>query len=170
MIHTLIVYGTRKGTTENTAYVIGETLILKHGHSVELTNVAKIRKFRHRLDEFDLIIVGSSIISGRWVWRALRFLRKHEFLNQKVALFITAGNTLNREKELGLRKEDLIKEAISKYIDKYLTEFKFTPIAKIAFGGLIIRYGKEKLNSWNREDIESWAIGIGKLVGKKNSK
>jgi menaquinone-dependent protoporphyrinogen IX oxidase len=169
MIHTLIVYGTRRGTTENTANVIGETLILKHNHIVEVTNVRNIRKYKHRLDDFNLIIVGSSIISGRWVRRAIRFLRKYDFINQKVAIFITAGITLNKGLELGLKKEDVIHEAISIYIDKYLPEFKFSPISKMAFGGLIIRSGKEKLNSWIREDIESWAIRLGKLVGKNSN-
>ena len=160
----LIVYGTRRGTTENTANVIAETLILKHGHVVEVTDVKNIRTYKQRLHEFEIIVVGSSIQSGRWVNRALRFLKKHDFINQKVAIFVTAGGILNKEKKYGMKKEDVIHEAICNYIDRFLPNFRFTPVSKMAFGGMVIRSGKEKFNSWNREDIEAWAINLGKIL------
>ena len=167
MIRTLIIYGTRKGTTETTAQVLAETLILKHKHSVELANIKKIRKYKKRLDEFQTIIVGSSIVYGRWKQSVLRFLKKYDFQNQHVALFVTAGATMNKEKEYGMSREEVRNEAIKNYIDVYRPEFLFTPIAETAFGGMVIRSGKEKFNSWNREDIESWAIHLGNIILKK---
>jgi menaquinone-dependent protoporphyrinogen IX oxidase len=164
MKRTLIVYGTRKGTTKNTADVIAETLIIKHGHVVEITNVKNIKAYKRRLNEFDNFIVGSSIQSGRWVSRALRFLKKYDFKNQKVAIFVTAGGTLYKEKRLGLKKEEVITEAIHNYIDRYLPKFRFSPVSEMAFGGSVIRSGKEKYNSWNRDDIEAWAISLGKIL------
>ncbi len=170
MIRTLIIYGTRKGTTETTAQVLAETLILKHKHNVELTNIKKIRKYKKRLDEFQNIIVGSSIVYGRWKPSVLNFLRKNDFHNQNVALFVTAGATMNKEKEYGMSREEVRNEAIKNYIDIYLPEFLFTPITKTAFGGMVIRSGKKKFNSWNREDIESWAIHLGKITSKTRVK
>jgi menaquinone-dependent protoporphyrinogen IX oxidase len=164
MKHTIIVFGTRKGMTENTVNVIAETLIQKHHHNVEIANVKDIRKYKHRLSEFDNLIVGSSIKSGRWVSSALRFLKKNTFAGKSVAIFVTAGGTLNKEKKYGMKKEDVIDEAISKYIDLYLPKFSFTPISKMAFGGRVVRSGKEKYNSWNRKDIETWAIELGKML------
>ena len=167
MDRTLIIFGTRKGTTENTVRVIAETLVLKHKHQVEITNINSIRKFRKRLGEFNNLIVGSSIVSGRWKSSVLRFLKKHRFRDQKIALFVTAGGTMNKENKYGYSREQAREEAIHNYIDKYLEQFDFTPIAKTAFGGMVIRSGKEKFNSWNREDIEAWAIQLGKLFAGK---
>ena len=163
MKRTLIVYGTRKGTTENTAQVIGETLILKHKHHVEMMNIRQIRRVNRRLREFDNLIVGSSIVSGRWKWIVLWFLKRNTFKGLKVALFVTAGDTMNKTKKYGIYKEDARQEAVENYIDKYLDQFPFTPVAKTAFGGMVVRSGKEKYNSWVREDIESWAISLGKV-------
>ncbi len=166
MNRTLIIYGTRKGTTETTARVIAETLVLKHKHDVELTDIKKIRKFKKRLDEFNTLVVGSSIVAGRWKSSVLHFLKKHDFQNQKIALFVTAGSTMNKENAQGLSRKQARDEAIHKYIDCYLDKFAFTPLAKTAFGGMVIRSGREKFNSWNREDIESWAIRLGKILSK----
>lgn len=163
MDRTLIIYGTRKGTTENTVRVIAETLVLKNKHHVEITNISNIRKFRKRFGEFNNLIIGSSIVSDRWKPSVLRFLKRYSFQDQKIALFVTAGGTMNKEKKYGYSREQARKEAIQKYIDKYLFEFDFSPVDKTAFGGMVIRSGKEKFNSWNRDEIESWAIQLGKL-------
>jgi hypothetical protein len=81
-----------------------------------------------------------------------------------VAVFVTAGGTLNKEKKYGMKKEEVIAEAVHNYIDKYLPKFRFVPVSKMAFGGHVIRKEKEKYNSWKREDIEAWVISLGKLL------
>ena len=163
MKRTLIIFATRKGTTENTAKVIAETLLLRHKHHVEIVNIKSMKKFKNALNDFDNIIVGSSIVSGKWVSRSLRFLKKNSFQNQKVAVFVTAGGTLHKQSKYGISKKEAVDEAITNYIDKYLPQFKFSPISKIAFGGRVVRSGIEKYNSWNRNDIEKWALDLGKL-------
>ena len=163
MKRTLIIYGTRKGTTEMTARVIAEILILKHGHDVELTSIGRIRRYRRHLDEFNNLVVGTSIISGRWVRRVLRFLKRHTFDNQQVALFVTAGNTLNKAVKNEIPKHEAVQEAIQNYIDMHLNEFMFEPVSKMAFGGILKR-GEKKFNSWNREDIEAWAVHLGNIL------
>lgn len=163
MKQTLIIFGTRKGTTETTAKVLAETLMLKHKHHVEIVNVKSIKKYKKKLHDFDNLIMGSSIVSGKWVSRALRFLKKNSFQNQQVAIFVTAGGTLNKQSKYGLSKEEAVSEAVTNYIDKYLPRFKFVPVSKIAFGGRVVRSGIERYNSWNRDDIEHWANKLGKL-------
>lgn len=116
MRRTLIIFGTRRGTTEYTAQVIAETLILKFRHRVELVNIKRIRRYRKRFNEFDNIIVGTSIVRDRWIRRVLRFLKKHSFSSQRVAIFITAGYTLNKAIKYGLSKKEVREEAIQKYI------------------------------------------------------
>ena len=164
MKHTLIVYGTRRGTTERTAQVIGEMLVLKFSHDVQMVNVNKIRKFRKTLHTYDNLIIGSSIVRGKWVFRAKWFLKRYNFNNQKVAIFVTAGFTLNKEIELGIPKVEVVKEAIEKYIDENIEQTNLKPVSKMAFGGMIVRSRKEKFNSWRREDIESWVMELGKLL------
>jgi menaquinone-dependent protoporphyrinogen IX oxidase len=83
MKRTLIIFATRKGTTENTAKVIAETLLLRHKHHVEIVNIKSMKKFKNALNDFDNIIVGSSIVSGKWVSRSLRFLKKIVFKIRK---------------------------------------------------------------------------------------
>jgi|GEM_PF-2334161 len=161
MRRTLIIFGTRRGTTEYTAQVIAETLILKFRHRVELVNIKRIRRYRKRFNEFDNIIVGTSIVRDRWIRRVLRFLKKHSFSSQRVAIFITAGYTLNKAIKYGLSKKEVREEAIQKYIDPYLPEFTFKPFSKAAFGGMTVKSFKEKFNSWDREEIESWASQLG---------
>ncbi len=163
MKQTLIVFGTRRGTTESTAIVIGETLVSKYKHHVELVNIKQIKKFKRRLVYFDYLIVGSSIVRGKWKSSVLHFLRKYDFQDKKVALFVTAGGTMNKEKEYGLSRDQVRNEAIQNYIDRYLDRFSFTPVAKTAFGGVVIRSGREKYNSWRREEIEAWAMHLGKI-------
>lgn len=164
MKRTLIVYGTRRGTTERTAQVIGEMLVLKFSHDVQIVNVNRIRKYRKTLASFDNMIIGSSIVKGRWVFRARWFLKRHDFSNYKLAIFVTAGFTLNKEIELGIPKKEVVNEAIAKYIDKYLKKTNIKPVSKMAFGGEIHRSHRKKFNSWKREDIESWVMQLGKLL------
>jgi menaquinone-dependent protoporphyrinogen IX oxidase len=164
MKRSLIIYGTRKGTTEKTAAAIAETLILKFNHHVEMINIRKIRRYRRRLNEFDILIVGTSIIWGRWVNRVLRFLKRLNLPSLKVAIFVTAGITLSKASNFEISKEEAIQEAIRNYIDKYQAQFRFRIISKMAFGGMILKNGTKKIDSWNREDIKEWAIQIGELL------
>jgi hypothetical protein len=76
---------------------------------------------------------------------------------------VTAGGTLHKQSKYGISKKEAVDEAITNYIDKYLPQFKFSPISKIAFGGRVVRSGIEKYNSWNRNDIEKWTLDLGKL-------
>ena len=166
MARTLIIFGTRKGTTRVTAEVLAETLILRHNHDVEIVNIREKRRVKYRLNEFDFIIIGSSIVSGKWKSSVLRFIKSKDLAGRKIALFVTAGGTMNKVEKYGITKEQAQKEAIQNYIDKYLEKVHFIPIAKSAFGGMVVRSGKQKYNSWHREDIESWGIQLGKVLGE----
>lgn len=160
MNKTLIIYGTRKGTTSETVAVIAEVLRDKFSHNVEVTDTKKMRYYRKRINEYDNIIIGSSIVSGRWKGQILSFAKRDLFSNKKVAVFVTAGGTLNKVKKYGITKEEAINEAIEKYIEKYIEKFKFTPVSKGAFGGKVIKKGVEKYNSWNKDDIINWTVNL----------
>ncbi|MBN1949742.1 MAG: hypothetical protein JW801_00970 [Bacteroidales bacterium] len=167
MNRTLIVYGTRKGTTGSTAAVLAETLILRLKHEVELVNIRRLRKVRKHLDKFDNIIVGSSIVNGRWKRSVLRFLRREELEDRKIALFITAGNTMHRALTEGMTKDEARELAIRKYISIHQDAFHFSPVAKTAFGGIVQQSPAKKVNTWSREDIEDWAVSLKALFEKE---
>ena len=164
MNRTLIIYGTRKGATSETAAVIAEVLKDKLSHNVDISDTKLIRYYRKRINEYDNIIIGSSIISGRWKSKILSFAKRDIFANKQVALFVTAGGTLNKVNKYGISKEAAVSEAIEKYINKYLEKFKFIPICKGAFGGKVIKKGIEKYNSWNKEDIIKWTEDLGEKL------
>jgi len=164
MTKVLIVYGSRRGKTLATAQVIGETLILKLGFQVELTDIRHIDTYKKRLETFDLLVVGSSIMRNRWVRKVLRFLKRNHFYNQSLALFVSAGQTLNQVQQFGYTREEAREQAVTKYIDPYLDKFRFEPIAKTAFGGVFVRAGQEEVDTWNRSEIEQWAKEVGKMV------
>lgn len=168
MARALILFGTRKGTTKVTAEVLAETMILRHGYDVELVNIRHKKSIKHRLNEFDYFIMGSSIVSGRWKSGVLRFIKRRDLAGRKIALFVTAGGTMNKVVKDGITKKQAQEEAVHNYIDKYLEKLHFTPVAKSAFGGMVVRSGKQKYNSWNREDIESWGIRLGELFSKSD--
>ena len=158
---TLIVYGTRKGMTTETVAVIADILKDRFSHIVDIAETKQVRYYEKRIHEYENIIIGSSIVSDRWKTRILSFMKKDIFENKRIAIFVTAGGTLNKVNKYGITKESAISEAIEKYINKYNKKFKFTPISKTAFGGRVIKRGTEKYNNWNRGDIVNWAIDLG---------
>ena len=166
MNKTLIVYGTRKGTTSETVAVIAEFLKDKFSYNVDIAGTEQMRYYRKKVNEYDNIIIGSSIVSGRWKGQILSFAKRDLFSNKQVAVFVTAGGTLNKVNKYGITKEEAIKEAIENYIDKYIKKFRFIPVCKGAFGGKVIKKGVKKYDSWNREDIINWAIALGERLKK----
>jgi len=161
MQKTLIVFGTRRGTTTETVQTIARVLNTQFNHEVTLCSSSEIRPVLKRVGEFDNIIIGSSIVSGRWKRKVLKFARKDMFAGKQVAVFVTAGGTMNKVERLGITKEEAIREAIVKYIDKYQPKFKFIPVSKMAFGGKVVKKRFTKYNNWVQTDIETWAIELG---------
>ncbi len=164
MNKTLIVYGTRKGTTTETVLLIAEVLKEKFLHEVDISGTKEMRYYRKRIDEYDNIIIGSSIMSGRWKNKILSFAKRDIFTDKTVAVFVTAGGTLNKVNKYGITKEAAVIEAIENYINKYEDKFKFVPISKAAFGGRVIKKRKIKYDSWNREDIITWSVDLGDKI------
>jgi menaquinone-dependent protoporphyrinogen IX oxidase len=161
MNKTLIVYGTRKGTTTETVKVIADVLISDFNHEVDSCDSSQLRSYKKRLNEYSNIIIGSSIVSGSWKGTILSFAKKDLFKDKKVALFVTAGGTLNKVQKYGLSKSDATNEAIEKYIHRYLKKFKFYPISKGAFGGKVIKKETVRYNSWDKSDIVTWTKELG---------
>ena len=76
MSNTLIVYGTRKGMTAETVSVIAKVLKEKFNHSVDIACTKEIKHYKKRINDYNNIIIGSSIVSGRWKGKILSFAKK----------------------------------------------------------------------------------------------
>ena len=72
---TLLVYGTRYGTTASTSEEIAKVL-LAEGFDVKVVN-AKEEKIKD-ISPYDLIIVGSGIQMGKWTGEAEDFLKRFQ--------------------------------------------------------------------------------------------
>jgi menaquinone-dependent protoporphyrinogen IX oxidase len=158
---TLILYGTRRGATIKTCEVISEVLSDRFSHEVEVINVRNYKKVKKRVSGFNNIIIGSSIVSGRWVGKCHRILRSLKLKDQKLIVFVTAGGTMNKVNKYGITKAEAIQEGMEKYIDKYLAKYKIEAYSKMVFGGRVVKKDKIKYDSWNSDDIKNWAIEVG---------
>jgi len=161
---TLILYGTRRGATTETCQVISEVLSDQFSHEVEVINVKEFKKVKKRMTEFNNIIMGSSIVSGRWVGKCLRILKSLKLQDQKLIVFVTAGGTMNKVQKYGITKAEAIREGIEKYIDKYLNKYGLETFSKMVFGGRVVKKNKIKFDSWDSDNIKDWTISIGQKL------
>ena len=160
MSKTVIVYGTRQGMTREAATIIAQTLRDKYSLAVDAFDLKKEKK-KIKLENYQNVIIGSSIAMGKWTSHAKRFL-KNRFDNKKVFVYVCSG-----EAGEALQANDTSKfeEAKKKYIESVLAEFSHVkPEAITAFGGRYILFGKTVFDSWDEKPVISWAQEIGKKL------
>ena len=123
----LVVYGTRSGATKQIADEIGKTLE-EQGYAATVREAKQTKGIGAQ--DFDLIIVGSSIWATMWKRQAIGFLKKNRkaLAGKKVALFssgLAGGDPA---------QADYAKKSIEKVAAKF-PEIK--PISMACFGGLV---------------------------------
>lgn len=161
---TLLLYGKRNGKTSHTAETIAFHLSLNYNIKVVKLNVRNYRKKTTKIDEFDAVIIGSSIVSNRWVRKCLKVLKKMPPENCKLFIYVTAGATMNKVNEHGIEKSEAVKEGMEKYIDVYTLKYNLKPESKMVFGGRLVKRGKLKYDNWKKDDIKNWADEIGQKI------
>jgi len=125
----LVAYGSRYGSTEGIAVKITEDLE-KEGFEVKLIN---LRKEKHDLyqNEYDGVIVGSSIKIGKWTKETKNFLKENkEYYNEtKVkGLFVSCLESYVPEN---------LETANEKYIENIISELGLEVDLYNAFGGIL---------------------------------
>jgi menaquinone-dependent protoporphyrinogen oxidase len=70
----LVAFGTKYGSTVQVAETIASEL-RGRGYRVDLADLRQ--NHRVALDGYDLVVVGSSVLMGRWTKGAQEFLRKN---------------------------------------------------------------------------------------------
>jgi menaquinone-dependent protoporphyrinogen IX oxidase len=166
---TLVIYGTRRGSTARSAELIAETL---RGAKVDAKAIDARRARRRILDEADSFVLGSSIAMGRWKGSARRLLPRLAACGKPTAVFVTAAGTLSGMKPGEESRGTVttvapagVSEAISKYIDPVVTEAGLHPVAVAAFGGRMAMFGREFVNNWDGQSVASWAAGLPRVLG-----
>lgn len=153
----LIVYATRRGWTKRTAETIADELESK-GY---LTTLLENRLPRpQQVGQYDLVIVGTSIVTGLWKARPKIFLKKFGQDIENLAIWVTAAGTLMSAQTDGLTLEDGTRMAVQRYIKPLIGKFRLHPKHVTAFGGQFSFGGETKYNNWNSEDIRRWTRSI----------
>jgi flavodoxin len=162
---TLIAFATRHGVTEKTAKLLAKVLGEMDGRQTVVRKASLLNKID--LSECDNCIVGSSITMGRWKGSAKRALRRAFASGKPVAVFVTAAGTMSGKQPGSAPDAEpvgTIEEreaiAISKYIDPVVEKIGGLPVAKGAFGGRMVMFGKEIFDNWDESRIRSWAADI----------
>ncbi|MCD1294064.1 protoporphyrinogen oxidase [Methanocella sp. CWC-04] len=124
----LVVYGTRGGATKGIADEIAKALE-EQGYAATVKNARETKGIN--VNEFDLIVVGSSIWATKWKRDAANFLKRNAkaLEDKKVALFasgLSGGDPSQREYGM--------KTYLEKVAEKYPS---IKPISMGLFGGYV---------------------------------
>ncbi len=97
-MRSLVAFGTKYGSTEKVAETIADVL-RSSGHTVDVADLR--RKSVLELDDYDMVVVGSSIIVGGWSKGSKRFLEENcEALRRKrVSMFVCCSQSYLRPEE-----------------------------------------------------------------------
>jgi menaquinone-dependent protoporphyrinogen oxidase len=149
MANALVAYATRNGSTGEVADAIADVL-RQRGHTV---TVAPAGRFRSRVDDFDLIVLGGALYSGRWHAGAHRFLRRHrkELDGPAVAVF-----------GMGPRRDAAEAWETSRaQLDRALGKRPWLhPVAVTVFGGVDPPKKKQHRDIRDWAAITTWAEGL----------
>ncbi len=127
----LIAYGTRYGSTEEISQKIAEILENK-GLEVQLVDLKKTKsKEWPSLENFDGVLVGSSIKIFKWMNEPQEFLKKHKVEIQKrvkiLGLFVSCGTASVPEN---------CEKAKNDYLEKVMAKIGIEADIYDAFGGV----------------------------------
>jgi len=142
---TLIAYATHGGTTEDYSKAIASVLTDEFKMQVELVNLRT--DHNPNLTPYQNVIIGTGIQKFRIYKEAVKFLEKTDFVDRKVAIFVSA-----------LMPRDHI---IEKYIDVIIQKNpKLKPFAVEVLGGRMKVLGRTITDKTDIEKSKAWARKI----------
>ncbi len=151
----LIVYASKRGSTEQTARRIGEVL-RSRGLTTKVEEARRIKD----LSGYRAVLLGGSIYLGRWHHDARVFLRRHRRTLERLPFAVFA---------LGPGEDTPAQFAESrKQLDDALARFpEIEPRTRAVFGGVIdpekLRFPMSRmkprdLRDW--DEIRAWGLGL----------
>ena len=152
----LVTYATKNGSTTDVAQAIGSRL-REHGCSVEIQPVDNVFK----VQEFDFLVVGAPIYSGRWLNGAHRILKQVSKLKTEqiptIALF-ALGPRKNEGPEDWVVPSAQFERAIKKHSS-------VDPVSKALFGGADPPKKSPRRDIRDWDAIKAWADELARIVG-----
>jgi menaquinone-dependent protoporphyrinogen oxidase len=157
----LIVYGTRGGATKEIAGEIGNVLG-EQGFAVTVEDARRSKGIC--VDEFDLVVVGSSVIMTMWKRQATAFLKRNVkvLARKKVALFssgLAGGDPA---------QADYAGQSIAKVAAKFPA---IRPIGLAYFGGYLDFNSKSRIDRFFgvvKKDLEKKGIDTSKPIDQRD--
>lgn len=145
----LIAYASKGGSTREVAVAIADVLRAR-GWSVAVAEAAHVRD---RVSDYDLVVLGGAIYSGRWHSGAHRFLRRHrrELGRSRIAVF-----------GMGPREDDPDAWRSSRaQLDRALRKYSWLqPFTIVVFGGVDPPKKRQHRDIRDWDAIRAWAGGL----------
>ncbi|MCW4035230.1 MAG: flavodoxin domain-containing protein [Candidatus Bathyarchaeota archaeon] len=155
MNKTLIAYTSKGGATKEAAQIISGILKTKYELDVDVFDLRKDKKKLSNLAQYNSVVVGSGVRSGKVYNEALDFL-KQDFGDKKVAFFVCSGDAGDPTK---------YEEAHTKYVTDVLANYAgLKTVATEAFGGRQKMLGRTVFNNFNPDKISKWAETLGTVL------
>ncbi len=159
MTRILVTYATKKGSTREVAEAIALRLE-GHGLTTTLLPAAEIDE----LGDFDAVVIGGALYTGRWHADARRFLKefREPLAGMQLAVFAIGPLTTSDEDVAGARKQ--LDHALEKTPE-------LEPVAVAIFGGVVVpdklhfpfsRMPASDARDW--ETIRAWADEVAETV------
>lgn len=156
MQRTVIIYESKYGTTEKTAKYL--SLILGPA------TYCKTTEFKEEYKDFDFIIIGSPVYSGRFLPKITKFLNENiKWLNEKNIALFSISLSIKDGKENLIAIEKLMKNVVSKKalggkLDLNQLNKKDSDALKIFSEQIGIELGD--VNNFNLEDLVNYALEL----------
>ena len=157
----LVVYGTRGGATKEIADVIGDELG-RQGYTVTVRNAKEARGIR--VEEYDLIIVGSSVFMTMWKRQAKAFLKRNEKVLSGKGVALFSSGLAGGDPALA----DYARECIEKTAAKFPG---IRPVALAYFGGYLDFNSKRRIDRFFgavRKDMEQKGFDTSKPIDQRD--
>jgi len=154
---TLIAYETKSGVSKENAHLIATILREKFALEVDIIDLKKNKN--PDISEYSNIVVGSGIRMGRWYKRPKSFLKKTDFSDKKLVIYLSSGKVGNPEFD----HDQIVEDYVGKILNK---RQQLKPVAYNAFGGRYERGGKALEDFRDPAKVKQWAEELGKILTK----
>jgi menaquinone-dependent protoporphyrinogen oxidase len=155
--HILVAYATKRGSTQDVAEAIAETL-RADGHRVDVVAAADVDDVR----SYATVVVGGALYTGRWHRDAASFLERHRraLAHVPLAVFAMGPKTIADDDVASARAQ----------LDRALARSPLEPATVAVFGGVVdpskLRFPFNRMPASDARDwaaIDAWAEEVGRL-------
>ena len=140
---TAVAYVTKGGATATYARIIADVLA-SAGHQVELIDLKQNRK--PDLADYHNVVLGTGVRIGMVYRVAKRFLRRNDFDDKRLAIFLSSGIAI-----------DDAKKSKAKFLDPLLSKYGLDPIMYDAFPGKTPGPADETPDTTDPDRVRKWA-------------